>query len=174
MTVPRFDNYEEEAVALLRQIAANTGAIDDVGGGSSPSTPQTGTSGPANDRMSPEEYIVIETAALEEANPDGTVTIEPGETVTLAEYESRAAGSFSLLAAGASEHMDVAYRLVADDDRVVGGTTYSPLGSINDPFSFPKMYDTELQVSDLIEYQATLSPNAEGTVDAAARLHLRR
>jgi len=121
--------------------------------------------------IEPRDYIVIESDDLDddEHNDDGTVTLQPGETKTLVRYEG---DPFALHAVGATDEAGVQYRLVAGSKRTVGGTTNSPLGLLNDPFSFGDVLGGALGIDKRIEYRATLDAEATAPVNLAGRLHV--
>lgn len=145
-----------------------TGGSIDVG--TPPFDPsQTYTIAEREGLMDQQSLRIVETDNLEEANDDGTRTVNPGETVTLARI---APGfRFALLAAGASDSSNVQYRLVADQDRVIGGTTGSPLGTVNSPLSFVEEYGAAIEINQEVEYRARLDESAGSSVDLVARLH---
>lgn len=99
------------------------------------------------------------------------MTIQPGESETIAEYESGGDYPINLLAVGATDRRDVSYRLVYDNDQTLGGWTQSPLGSVNDPFSFADVLGRTIPVEKRIRYEARLLDSADSSVDLAARLH---
>ena len=122
-------------------------------------------------KLLPRNYVVAESSDLDQSNEDGTITLEAGETKTLAEISVGRGESINLFSVGASDDQDVRYALVVDDDIVSGSQTESPLGLINDEFSFPKEFDSAMPVDNKVEYVATYSADATGSVDLAARMH---
>lgn len=117
----------------------------------------------------PNDYIVLETDDLDSVSSGGTVTLSPGETKTLVEYTGPS--PVSLMAVGATDAADTEYQLYIDNQRVVGGTTNSPLGTLNDPFSFIQMFDGAIPAGT-VEYRAHRRSSASGDADLAGRLHL--
>lgn len=161
---------DDRAVKLLEQIARNTGSIGDLDGGVEQEI--TIESENVNSRVGtvkPRNYIVVETADMDGANDDGTVTLQPGDTKVLVSY---AGDPFAALALGANNEQGVEYVLRADSDRTVGGVTQSPLGSIGDPFSFVQAIGAAVSCEKSIEYIARADPNMTDPVDVAARLHV--
>lgn len=121
--------------------------------------------------LSPSGFIISETSDLPNANSDGTVTLEPGDEQALVEYRSRGDTGVACLAVGANDVQDVQYGLRIDRSKVVGGRTESPLGVLNDPFSFVDSLNAVVPANDVIEYVAYYDASATGTVDMAARLY---
>ncbi|MFC4246468.1 hypothetical protein ACFOZ7_05585 [Natribaculum luteum] len=165
MGFPKFDDSNEQMVKLLAQIAANTGSLPQ---GST--QPQVQQSGPME--IDPRQLHVVETPLLEEANPDGTVTIEPGEEVTIAEYDTTS--DFHLIAAGATNQGDVYYRIRADYEKsVAGGWRVMPMGTMGSPYSFVKELGVMFPIEEKIVYEAKLAEAAESTVDVSGKLYLK-
>ncbi len=158
--IPGMGSEDRSIIELLAIIARNTGGLDD----DDPQLPQ-GTR-----PIDPEQLVITETADLNGTNPDGTVTIEPGEDEVIARDE--AGTGLVLLAAGATDEDDTHYYIRVDYDRTVGGTRHSPLGTINTPFSFTEMYGGMIVAEHTVEYRARVSEDASGPVDIAGRLHL--
>lgn len=129
-----------------------------------------GDGGPSGVRlMDSNRYLVLETADLDGANDDGTVTLEPGEEKTLIRYDQDATAA--LLALGANDAQNVIYTTRANGKKALGGKTHSPLGQVNFPFSFVDQLGAALPIESL-EYRAKLMPDAEFDVRLAARAHL--
>lgn len=122
-------------------------------------------------KLLPRNYAVFETSDLDAANDDGTVTAEPGETVTLCEVEASQSEKINLLSVGASDEQDVKYFLEIDGKAVAGGQTESPLGLINSEFSFPREFDSSIPAEDSVRYRALRVHSAAGSVDLVARMH---
>jgi hypothetical protein len=154
---------EDKMVALLEQIAANTG-LDDAGSSAAPPTGSTGRTG----SVRPWDYVVVETASMSYSNPSGTVTLSPGDSVNLVDYE---ATQDTLLAIGATDKQDVEYELTIDKT-TVGGRTNSPLGLVNEPFSFVDALAREIPVEKRLRYTAHYDPNASGDIELAGRIHV--
>jgi hypothetical protein len=130
----------------------------------------TGGSAPSGTKvMPPSKYIITETDDLDAANADGTITLQPGEEKTIVEFDPGYA--FALLAAGASDTNDAVYYLYADGSRPIGGVTNSPLGPINNPFSFQDALGRGVYLDRRVEYRVRLSQNATSAQDLAGRLH---
>jgi len=170
------DDNDDEVVALLRQIANNTQA-GTGGDGREVNVEQTETtkiegshSGDRVGHLKPNNLVVVETDDLEDhpVNDDGTVTVQPGQAVPLAKF--RLDSPFSVLAVGASDEVDVIYQLRIDSEPAMSPTN-SPLGLINDPFSFVDAYGAALPCEKSVEYVAELSSDASGPVTLAGRLH---
>lgn len=81
-------------------------------------------------------FVVTESSDLDDANTDGTVTVSPGETEILADYRLRneSLDRAHLLALGATDVANCSYTLEVDDSPRF--STRSPLGLVNDPYSF--------------------------------------
>jgi len=142
-------------------------ATNDIGGGGS------GASGSSHRVLNPARYVVRETDDLENVASGGAITLQPGETKTLVNARALGDGGLGVMAVGAIDANDVQYQLVIDDDRVVGGTTNSPLGLFNDEFSFIEKLGGVLPAGKYVEYRATLSGNAGSPVRGlAARMHV--
>jgi hypothetical protein len=177
---------EDAMVRLLVQIAKNTGGLD--GGDTSitqegdqttvtregdtisqDETVNVETAEQRTGMIAPRAYVVKETADLDGANPDGTITVDPSKEVVVAEWEP--GQDFSLLAAGATDHPNAAYLLRADSNSPIGGATASPLGSVTDPFSFVDELGGAVYCEKRVQYLVRLSSNATESIDVAARLH---
>jgi hypothetical protein len=123
-------------------------------------------------------YNIYETADLVEAgysedavNNDGSVTLEPGDEVPIASTGNLSNGC-KLLAVGAVDETDVKYYIEIDGEQTFGGVTNSPLGTVNDPFSFAEEFGASVPVQQGVEYMASLSPNASSSVDLVSRIHV--
>lgn len=161
---------DDEMLALLRQIAQNTGSLGDLD--QSKEVTIEGES-PASrvGMMDPRSYICVETDDLDGVDEGGTVTLEPGDTKRIVSYQT-SGQPFVVLAVGANDEPDVSYKLEADNTRTVGGVTNSPLGLLNDPFSFVKNFGAAIPAEKKIAYVASLDANAPGPVELAGRLHV--
>lgn len=161
------DNIDR-VVDLLEQIAKNTGSLDgpDI-------TEEITVEGQGPETrvgiIEPGAVVVQETADMDDANPDGTITLQPGESKAMVSH--RASAPFALLAAGAVDKADVEYQLKIDGGAPVAGTTQSPLGLINDPFSFVQKLGGAVGVEKSVVYLARLDESASSSVDLAARLY---
>ena len=161
--LPGMGSEDRSMVELLAIIARNTGGLD---------KDDSELPLPSGVRpIDPRGLVITETADLDEATADGTVTIAPGEDAVLVRQEATD-GGLLLLAAGASDADDTQYYIRIDNDRTVGGLRNSPLGTINTPFSFSEMYGGLVVADQVIENRARVSDDASGPVDIAGRLHL--
>lgn len=170
--IPSARDNVDRMVQLLEQIAANTGTRDraDGGDGGHGSDGGDGIGGYARQPINPTSYRIIETSYLEDATPDGSVTLEPGEEAPIVKYDPRDGGA--LMALGATDEPDVRYALRFDHQHIIGGWTNSPLGLINDPFSFVNEFGVVLPAEQTVEYVARYDSTASGEVDLVGRLHV--
>lgn len=167
----------DEQTQLLRAIAHQLGAID-----MNAASPEVNVSMPdslpgqaaQNRPIHPSSLVITETSDLDEANEDGTVTLNPGEEAVIARQEARVADGMMLLAAGATDKQDAEYFLRFDNDVVVGGSRNSPLGTLNTPFSFVENYSGVPVAEDVIEYVVRYDTNASGELNIAGRMHIER
>ncbi|WIV67552.1 hypothetical protein [Natrialbaceae archaeon AArc-T1-2] len=153
-------------VQLLEDIARNTGNIDvDVDNDNQSAQESLPIS------IDPRDFLVIETPQLEGSNPDGTITIEPGEVVEIARFDTVPC---HLIGVGAKNQLDVVYRLEVDHQKsLAGGWRSMPLGTMGSPYSFVKELGVTFPVEDQIVYKAKLSEAAESTVDVSGKILLR-
>lgn len=157
--------------AIEEMKRAGTATQGGDGGDGSPTNPSTEQRWGGLRVLSPSGFIISETSDLPEANNDGTVTLSPGEEQVLVEREARGDVGLAILAVGANDVQDVQYGLRIDRAKVVGGLTESPLGVLNDPFSFVDRLNAVVPANDVVEYVADYDANATGDVDMAARLY---
>ncbi|MBZ6496023.1 hypothetical protein [Natrinema longum] len=163
-------------VSLLQRIAENTSDIEG-GDGTESSESREDTHNHYYDGqvrpMGPQQYIVSETSNLEDVNDDGSVTLEPGDekTVVSQSLPRSSQQALALLAIGATDETDVQWALQIDDHTVGGGWTNSPLGLVNDPFSFVDEFQAIIPAEHKIEYVARYNPAASGSVDLVGRMH---
>lgn len=164
MGFPKFSDSDERMLELLAQIAQNTGSAQQE------TTQQRGQqSGPVP--IDPRRFHVVETPDLEDANPDGTVTIEPGETVELARYDATAC---HLIGVGAKTQRDVFYRLRADHEKnFAGGWRTMPFGTLGSPYSFVNELGLTFPIEEQIVYEAKLPDGIGSTVDISGKILLR-
>lgn len=156
---------QDRMVALLEQIAANTGGLGDE------EIDASGQSTSSVERVNPRRFHVIETTEMESANADGTVTLEPGESAPIVAFRHKP--GFALLGVGAKNQQDVEYRLVADDTERIGGDwRAAPLGEIGSPFSFVDQLGVVFDIEEQLELEARLSEDASSTVDLAGKFHI--
>lgn len=164
--LPGMKDDTTRMVRLLEQIAENTRDID--------AEHDIRLEGARIDQrigVLPHNAIVITETAdmdLESLNPDGTITIEPGDKRKIAEYRE---GDHGVLAYGAVDEPDLVYWLEVDGTPVVGPTR-SPLGTINSPFSFVDVYGGAVPSEERTEVIVSRPDDATGSVDVAARLHV--
>jgi plastocyanin len=164
----RIEDDTEKMLALLRQLVENTGGLAERSGpGGTDVTIEGQTAASRVGTIEPANLLVVETADLEDANDDGTITVEPGSTETFVQFRGQ---PHNVLAGGAVDRADVRYNLEADGSTTVGGTTNSPLGSINEPFSFVATLGGAPGVERRSAYKAFLSEGADAPVRLAGRL----
>lgn len=165
MNIPQISDNSDQIVQLLTQIARNTGSLGENGDGNGPDVliPRR--------PLSPGTYRVVESADMDWSNDDGTVTVPPGEEVPLVSYEFQAEQGM-LLAVGATDAQNVTYRVEVDRNRTVGGRTQSPLGVLNNEFSFVETLGGAIPAASTFAYYARLDESASAAVDLTARLHL--
>lgn len=149
-------------VALLERIAENTGSIDQP-------DKTINLNGQTADKrvgfIPAKSFVTVETDDLDSTNSDGTVTLSPGDTKTLVEFKDQCA----VYAVGASDKQDVEYQLEVDRT-VVGGRTNSPLGLVNDPFSFVDKLGGAIPVEKRVRYVASYDSAASGDINLAGRM----
>jgi len=172
MSIDQLESEEDQIIALLKQLVANTsGGVGSVQertvniernfSGGSP-TPVGA--------FDPRRYTIKETADLEDANESGAIELEPGEWTTIAEADSQ--DGVILLAVGAADKRNVRYRLYMDDQRTIGNATNAPLGTIHAPFSFYEKFGALLPANRRIEYQAKLDDSVAESVELVGTLHV--
>lgn len=162
MGFPGIDDNDDKMVALLQQIAENTGDLDQ------PDRTINLNGQTADNRVGfipANSFYSFETDDLDGANANGTVTLSPGDTAVLVEYDGKGA----LYAVGATDKQDVEYQLEIDN-QLTGGRTNSPLGLINNPFSFVQMCGGAVPIEDKARYIASYSAGASGDITLAARM----
>jgi hypothetical protein len=164
--IPTIEDNDEEALELLRQIAENTGGIEELAKDDQPRTRR---------RSLGRNYAVVETADLDpdnwSINSDGTITIQPGEEKPIVNY-SVSGGNPTCLAIGANDVKDLKYKLVRDNTFVVGNETESPLGTVGSPFSFVQELDAGVPANSRLTYYGVLPSSAGSSVDVAGRMHV--
>jgi hypothetical protein len=165
------DRFDQMARSLknIEQFLAQQQGLQSVGGdtiykGQGPSA-QSGI-------LNPSSYAVYETDDLDSVSQGGTVTLSPGESKALVRAEPNTDDGLAVMAVGANDESDVRYKLKVDEKRVVGGETNSPLGLLNDPYSFVEKFGAVVPVERRIEYIATRPASASGSVDLAGRMHV--
>lgn len=156
------DILENIEQLLAQQVASDPVEIDEKAS----SYDDGGTSGTR--MMDSSRYIVLETANMDEANPDGTITLEPGDEEAILRFNRDV--PIALQAIGAVDVGGVTYEIRINNERTVGGQTSGPLGTVNDPFSFVEKLGAAVPAESM-EYVATYPPSQSGSVDLAARAH---
>lgn len=155
---------EDLAVQYLREIR------NELRGGIS-TDPQGRPSTLAGYRLLDRSSLVVrETSDLEMANDDGSISLTPGDETAIVAHEPASDQGCFVLAVGASDEQNVSYGLRVDDNYWFGGRTESPLGSINDPFSFVDALGAMIPAVSNVEYVAVYDPTASGDIELAARL----
>lgn len=136
--------------------------------------------GTFGDDINIERYKAFETEDLPQAgypedaiNPNGSITLQPGDDVPLASTGSLNQGGY-VLAVGATDETGVEYYLDIDGEYEVGGRTNSPLGTINSPFSFIKEFGATVPANSSAEYRAHYGEDESGEVELVGRLHVQR
>jgi plastocyanin len=168
MPIRGFKDLENRMVELLERIEENTREVD-----VSQTNEIEGSSINERRGLLPREAIKIrETADLDPQqaalNPDGTITLSPGDRVRIAQYRGV---PHAVLAYGAVDRPEVAYSVHTDSNPAVGPTR-SPMGTINAPFSFVEHYGGAVPAQNSSAVWVERPAGATGTVDVAARLHL--
>lgn len=156
---PMFADSEDRQIALLEQIAENLGGIQSA---ASTSRRPVGGAG-----YQPSSLLVTETAAVDDANDDGTITVKPGQERTIVEWETTGDRA-DVLALGASDAADAVFSLYIDGEIKI--QTLSPLGTITNPFSFVEKIGSAYQGGQSVSYRVTLLDGAAAAVDFAGRL----
>lgn len=110
--------------------------------------------------------LVHETSIQSNANPDGTVTIEPGEEKAVVRWART--GTVHLFALGSNDAPGLRFKLVVDEEIIAN--TKSPLGTINDPFSFADKYDGPIEADSSVSYR--VENVGDSTRKMAGRLHM--
>lgn len=164
------DDQDDVAIALLRQLVVNTGTIDQLDGSQQEINIQGETVSSRTGTIDPTDLLIVETDDMEGANDDGTITIDPGDHATIVGY--RPGWPFGILAVGASDEDDVEYQLRVDSDTPVGGTTNSPLGTVNEPFSFVDELGGAPHGEKRVDYVAYVDSDADAPVDLVGRVYL--
>lgn len=167
------DNMEAQT-RLLQELVRMMGDKEFGLDGPMQETEISGTQAAGHTLMDPRAYVVRESDDLDGLDPGDPVTLSPGETKTLVDFQSQNEEGFLLLAIGATDHNNVQYRLRLDDDFVMGGTTNSPLGVINNAFSFEDALGAAVPVDKYAEYEAHYSANGSGDINLAGRMHVQQ
>lgn len=117
----------------------------------------------------PDRFEVFDTSDLDGANELGSIVMEPGEKKVLAGIEGMEQGAY-IMSAGATDADDVRFALVVDGEYNVGGVTNSPLGSMNEPFSFVTRYGGVVPVTESAQYIAIYDEDGSGQVELTGRI----
>lgn len=149
----------DEMLSLLREIAANTGGIEHSQNIETAATVENPT------RLS--SFTVVETSQMPFSDPDGTVTLDPGESGRLVEWEATGDQQI-VLGIGATDRSNTAYRMVTENETKF--ITYSPLGMLNSPFSFKSELGFAFPAGRMVSYEAVVSDQATEAKQFAARL----
>jgi len=164
VSLPQFSDNDDEVIELLREIRDGVSAID-----KEERITLEGSNIDKRVGLIPHNTVqIVETDDLEGVDPGGTITMEPGDTATLAQYRGRPSASYAV---GASDVDAVRYTLQVDGNPAVGPTT-GPLGTISDPFSFVEAYGGAVPADDRVALKAEYPDSQSGQVELAARLHL--
>lgn len=121
--------------------------------------------------MDPASYMVYESSDMEDSTDAGDVVLEPGDDKAIVSTGNVSPGAFTL-GVGATDIEDVRYYLWVDEEFRVGGVTESPLGTMNNIFSFPDQFGAVIPATRKIEYRARYPSDAAGTVELTGRLHV--
>lgn len=113
-----------------------------------------------------QRYVVQESAHLDAADSGGAITVEGGETKTIARWEDE--GPLGLFALGATDASDTVYTLKVDGEIV--SSLQSPTGTVVNPFSFVDYLGRPLGAENKIEYE--VRNEGTGSQDYVARLFL--
>lgn len=105
-----------------------------------------------------QDMVVVESSDFPEANDDGTITVPANEERGLIEYEPATGESRSQVhAIGATDAQGVQYRMRYGGEEI-SFTTESPLGQINEPFSFTEAFGKPLTAgAGTVQYTAVNS-----------------
>ena len=151
-------------------------AVDERGGESGEShdptrggLPTSATAAPTpTTPVPPGQLRLVETSDLQDANDDGSVTIEANTERELLLYENRADHPFLLHFLGAADALDVQYVLRVGQEIVF--TSESPVGTITNPFVFADYYGGPMAFARDITYSAR--NNTGSSIDLAGRMGL--
>lgn len=117
-------------------------------------------------------YQIRETSDLPDdaLNSNDAVEVQPGETKTIVRHEVK--GTAALMAVGATDAADCEYWVAVDEEVAGGGRTNSPLGSINDPFSYVDTLEGYVPANLRVEYKVRLDSSATSSVELVGRMYL--
>ena len=116
--------------------------------------------------MQPRNIVIEETSNLDDANSAGIVEIDPGETKTILDYRPKR--DVKLLATGATDQPDCTFELRHGSEIVYDSE--SPLGTVNEPFSFIDHYGEALDCQD--DLQLKVTNTGDSTRKFAGRWHI--
>ena len=154
------DNVDQ----IVEELQAIRGALGDVEHGD-----QVNVRGRPLRTLQPGRYTIKESSDMDDAEPDGSISVAPGDTRTVVRHNSDT--GTALLAVGVNDDPDARYQLVVDDNRVVGGETQAPLGTPTDLFSFVDTLNGAIPADSTIEYQVKMDPNASSSSNFTGVLH---
>lgn len=115
----------------------------------------------------PMPFVISETADLDAVSVD-TVSVDPGEKTTLAEYEVR--GQYGrLVALEMLDDPDATWSVHLDHDQMT--ETHDPLGSFGDPLSLLDDIGVTPWFEDLVQVKVRVSSSAGSSKDLKARIY---
>ena len=160
------DNNIDDILRELKLIKYGIGVSDDT------TINQTSENIYAGKRqkINPDNYIIRESDHLEYSNEGGSVTVQSGETRTICELYASSGLIINLLSVGATDEQNVRYALKMDGN-IVGGWTNSPIGLVNNPFSFVDEFGASLVAEESVQVIAKYEPESTGSVDLISRIH---
>lgn len=118
------------------------------------------------DALPATRYLVVETSRMDDANDDGVITVPPGESREVVHWDQE--GPLLLFALGANDRGGAEYRILLDGQQRVA--TVSPLGTVNQPFSFANVLGTPIQADSSITLEVYNGGDAEAPF--AGRMHI--
>lgn len=123
-----------------------------------------------HDGMDHNSFRVVETADLpsDETTDGGAMAVDPGERKAVIRYRTPQS-RVKLHALGMNDELDAEYQLHIDGE--ISASTESPLGTINDPFSFGDVYGRAVSAKSDIEYMVI--NHGDATLEFAGRMFLR-
>jgi len=116
--------------------------------------------------MDPDTITIAETSDMDAATDSGVIEVPPNSEETILMYRTR--GQFALFAIGATDNQGCEFKLKHGEDTVY--QIESPLGQINDPFSFKDKYGDSLLCDKDLEY--VVQNNSDSTKEFVCRFHL--
>lgn len=118
--------------------------------------------------MPHQEFRVVETEELDDANTDGTVTVQDGQRESVVNWRTHA-DRIKLYGLGVNDEQDCTYQIFVDGE--LSSETESPLGTMQNPFRFPEMFGQPVSATE--EVDVKVINNSGGSKDFVARLFLR-